>query len=68
MSVAQRERAALITTMRDVGPDHPTLCGQWSTRDLAAHLVVRERRRSRVKHGARLERQLVMRQVGRRER
>lgn len=44
MSVAQRERAALVTTMRDVGPDHPTLCGQWSTRDLAAHLVVRERR------------------------
>jgi uncharacterized protein (TIGR03085 family) len=30
--------------MRGVGPDHPTLCGDWSTRDLAAHLVVRERR------------------------
>jgi uncharacterized protein (TIGR03085 family) len=44
MTVAQQERAALVTTMRGVGPDHPTLCGDWSTRDLAAHLVVRERR------------------------
>ena len=30
--------------MRTVGPDAPTLCGDWKTRDLAAHLVVRERR------------------------
>ncbi|RAV18104.1 TIGR03085 family protein [Mycolicibacterium sp. GF69] len=44
MSAAQRERAALVKTMRDVGPDAPTLCGDWTTRDLAAHLVVRERR------------------------
>ena len=44
MTVAQRERAALVTTMRGVGPDHPTLCGEWTTRDLAAHLVIRERR------------------------
>ena len=44
MTIAQKERAALVTTMRGVGPDHPTLCGEWSTRDLAAHLVVRERR------------------------
>jgi uncharacterized protein (TIGR03085 family) len=44
MTIAQKERAALVSTMRDVGPDHPTLCGDWSTRDLAAHLVVRERR------------------------
>ncbi|BDX34693.1 TIGR03085 family protein [Mycobacterium antarcticum] len=43
-SVAQRERAALVTTMRGVGPDQPTLCGDWNTRDLAAHLVIRERR------------------------
>ena len=27
-----------------VGPDAPTLAGDWTTRDLAAHLVVRERR------------------------
>jgi uncharacterized protein (TIGR03085 family) len=44
MTAAQRERAALVTTMREVGPDAPTLCGDWTTRDLAAHLVVRERR------------------------
>ncbi len=30
--------------MRDVGPDAPTLCEGWETRDLAAHLVVREYR------------------------
>lgn len=44
MTAAQRERAALVATMREVGPDAPTLCGDWTTRDLAAHLVVRERR------------------------
>jgi uncharacterized protein (TIGR03085 family) len=44
MTAAQRERAALVETMRAVGPDAPTLCGDWTTRDLAAHLVVRERR------------------------
>jgi uncharacterized protein (TIGR03085 family) len=43
-STAQLERAALVDTMRVVGPDHPTLCGDWTTRDLAAHLVIRERR------------------------
>jgi uncharacterized protein (TIGR03085 family) len=44
MTAAQRERAALVDTMRTVGPDAPTLCAGWTTRDLAAHLVVRERR------------------------
>ncbi len=44
MTAAQRERHALVETMRAVGPDGPTLCGDWTTRDLAAHLVVRERR------------------------
>lgn len=44
MTVAQSERAGLVSTMRGVGPDHPTLCGEWTTRDLAAHLVIRERR------------------------
>lgn len=44
MSIAQQERAALVATMRGVGSDHATLCGDWTTRDLAAHLVVRERR------------------------
>ena len=44
MTAAQRERAALVETMRVVGPEAPTLCGDWTTRDLAAHLVVREGR------------------------
>jgi uncharacterized protein (TIGR03085 family) len=44
MSIARKERAALVNTMRATGPDAPTLCEGWSTRDLAAHLVVRERR------------------------
>jgi uncharacterized protein (TIGR03085 family) len=44
VTAAQRERAALVDTMRAVGPDAPTLCGDWTTRDLAAHLVLRERR------------------------
>jgi uncharacterized protein (TIGR03085 family) len=41
---AQRERSALCDLFVEVGPDAPTLCGEWTTRDLAAHLVVRERR------------------------
>ncbi len=44
MSIAQRERAALVDTMRGVGPDAPTLCEGWTARDLAAHLVIREYR------------------------
>lgn len=44
MSVARRERAALVETILATGPDKPTLCEGWSTRDLAAHLVIREHR------------------------
>src|SRR6478609_4273428 len=44
MTPAQRERASLVETMRSIGPDAPTLCEGWTTRDLAAHLVVREGR------------------------
>ncbi len=44
MTLAQEERAALVESMRAVGPDAPTLCEGWTTRDLAAHIVVRERR------------------------
>ncbi|HEY0636778.1 MAG TPA: TIGR03085 family metal-binding protein [Pseudonocardiaceae bacterium] len=44
MSVANDERAALIDLMEQLGPEAPTLCGGWRTKDLAAHLVVRERR------------------------
>ncbi|MFL6139608.1 MAG: TIGR03085 family metal-binding protein [Frankiaceae bacterium] len=41
---ARLERAALADLLDDVGPDAPTLCAGWTTYDLAAHLVVRERR------------------------
>jgi uncharacterized protein (TIGR03085 family) len=44
MTAARRERSALVGTLRRVGPEAPTLCAGWTTRDLAAHLVVRERR------------------------
>src|SRR5262249_4478426 len=44
VTAARRERSALVDTLRKVGPDAPTLCAGWTTRDLAAHLVVRERR------------------------
>jgi uncharacterized protein (TIGR03085 family) len=43
-SVATAEREALCDLFLDVGPDAPTLCEGWTARDLAAHLVVRERR------------------------
>ena len=44
MTVARRERAALVESMRAAGPAAPTLCEGWTTRDLAAHILVRERR------------------------
>lgn len=43
-TAAQRERADLAELFRSVGPDAPTLSGSWTTRDLLAHLVLRERR------------------------
>jgi len=42
MSLASRERAALCDLLVEVGPDAPTLCEGWDTRDLAAHLHLRE--------------------------
>ncbi len=41
---AQQERHRLCELFEEVGPDVPTLCEGWTTRDLAAHLVVREHR------------------------
>lgn len=43
-SFARAERAALADALLSAGPDAPTLCDGWATRDLAAHLVLRERR------------------------
>lgn len=42
MNLAQVERQAICDTFLRFGPDAPTLCGPWTTRDLAAHLWVRE--------------------------
>ncbi|MBB1260071.1 TIGR03085 family metal-binding protein [Streptomyces alkaliterrae] len=41
---AARERRALADLLEEAGPDAPTLCDGWTTRQLVAHLVVRERR------------------------
>ncbi|MFV2087028.1 TIGR03085 family metal-binding protein [Micromonospora sp. LOL_021] len=41
---AQMERHALADLFLAVGPDAPTVNDGWNTRDLAAHLVVREQR------------------------
>ncbi|MXM62927.1 TIGR03085 family protein [Streptomyces sp. HUCO-GS316] len=41
---AKRERLLLADLLEAEGPEAPTLCEDWLTRDLAAHVVVRERR------------------------
>ncbi|MFF5478788.1 TIGR03085 family metal-binding protein [Streptomyces sp. NPDC012935] len=41
---AKRERLLLADLLEAEGPEAPTLCEGWTTRDLAAHVVVRERR------------------------
>jgi uncharacterized protein (TIGR03085 family) len=43
-TLAQQERGSLCDLFAEFGPDAPTLCEGWTTADLAAHLVVRERR------------------------
>jgi uncharacterized protein (TIGR03085 family) len=43
MNLATEERAAISAEFERVGPDKPTLCEGWNTRDLLAHLLVRER-------------------------
>ncbi len=42
--LAPTERASLCDLLDLLGPDEPTLCAGWQTRDLAAHLVLREGR------------------------
>jgi uncharacterized protein (TIGR03085 family) len=41
---AQDERHAICDLLAELGPDKLTLCAGWQTGDLAAHLVLRERR------------------------
>ncbi|HLX51624.1 MAG TPA: TIGR03085 family metal-binding protein [Streptosporangiaceae bacterium] len=44
MTYSRDERLALCAALDEAGPDAPTLCDGWATRDLAAHLVLREHR------------------------
>lgn len=44
MTFAQRQRAALIDLMAELGPFAPTMAGDWRVQDLAAHLYIREHR------------------------
>jgi len=44
MGIARDERLALSALFEELGPDAPTLCEGWRTRDLAAHLIIREHR------------------------
>jgi uncharacterized protein (TIGR03085 family) len=66
-NVANRLRRTLCAVFDEVGPDAPTLCTGWTTRDLAAHLVVRETRpdaaagilvASAAAHGERVRRRI----------
>jgi uncharacterized protein (TIGR03085 family) len=43
-NLAATERASLSDLLDDLGPFAPTLCEGWRTRDLTAHLVLRESR------------------------
>jgi hypothetical protein len=43
VSIADTERAALCDLLDELGPDAPTLCEGWTTRDMAVHLYVRDR-------------------------
>ncbi|MCW2632553.1 MAG: hypothetical protein JWR88_1515 [Pseudonocardia sp.] len=44
MSLASEERRELCDLLDDIGPDAPTLCEGWTTRDLTSHLLARERK------------------------
>jgi uncharacterized protein (TIGR03085 family) len=44
VTFSRDERLALSALLEEAGPDAPTLCAGWRTRDLAAHLVLRESR------------------------
>ncbi len=41
-TIAAHERMLLCALAQQLGPDEPTLCGDWTVRDLVAHLLVRE--------------------------
>ncbi len=41
--LAQTERSELCDLALQLGEDQPTLCGDWTVKDLVVHLVLRER-------------------------
>src|SRR4051812_47294064 len=41
--MSRTERAALCNSALEVGEDAPTLCGDWTVKDLVIHLLIRER-------------------------
>jgi uncharacterized protein (TIGR03085 family) len=41
---SRQERLALCALLEETGPEAATLCAGWDTRDMAAHLALRERR------------------------
>ncbi len=43
-NVSRSERALLADAIEQVGPQAPTLCEGWTALDMAAHIVIRERR------------------------
>ncbi len=43
-SLARRERQALCDLALALGEDAPTLCGEWTAKELVEHLLVRENR------------------------
>jgi uncharacterized protein (TIGR03085 family) len=43
-TAATHERHRFADLLAEIGPNAPTLSGDWSTRDLAAHIVIRDRR------------------------
>ncbi len=70
MTYARDERQALCALLDRVGPDAPTLCAGWRAADLAAHLVLRERRPDAAigllvgplrRHTERVQRRLIAR-------
>ncbi|MBK7721899.1 MAG: TIGR03085 family protein [Austwickia sp.] len=44
MGLAAEYRRTCSDALEQAGPDAPTLCEGWTTRDLAVHLVLRDRR------------------------
>jgi uncharacterized protein (TIGR03085 family) len=41
-SIAAHERALLCALAQQLGPDAPTLCGDWTVKELVVHLLLRE--------------------------